>query len=218
MSNITLISTFHSELGKCNANELYKILKTINPDVIFEELPQKLFKTLYDNPFTELPVDVPLELKCVKNYLKNHTVKHFPVDIESKQILTLENFFRKHPQYNKLLNDCKKVIFKEGFPYLNSDSYIEYHEKKTILENQILKFSKQNELLIAHYNQLNFENEKRENAMLKNIHTVYKEYKFENAVFLLGVGHRKSMIQKVYDKNIKNLNWTIYDPTKKGTQ
>lgn len=214
MSNITLISTFHSELGKCTADQLYKILETINPDVIFEEIPQKLFDILYDERFTELPTDAPLELKCVKNYLKNHSVKQFPVDIESKPISTQEESFRKNPKYNKLLNDCKATISKEGFPYLNSDSYIEYHVKKTLLEKQILKFSKQNKVSIAIYDQLNFENEKRENAMLENIQTLYMEYNFENAVFLLGVGHRKSMIQKVYDKKIKNLNWTIYDPTK----
>lgn len=41
MHNIHLVCTFHSETGKCNADELYKIIEVINPDVIFEELTRQ---------------------------------------------------------------------------------------------------------------------------------------------------------------------------------
>ena len=37
MHNVTLISTEHRENGKCNPDELHKILESINPNVIFEE-------------------------------------------------------------------------------------------------------------------------------------------------------------------------------------
>ncbi len=36
--NITVISFFHNINGICNPLELYKIIKHIKPDVIFEEL------------------------------------------------------------------------------------------------------------------------------------------------------------------------------------
>lgn len=48
MHNVTLISTSHSENGKCNADELYKIMASIKPEVIFEELPKKRFEEYYN--------------------------------------------------------------------------------------------------------------------------------------------------------------------------
>jgi hypothetical protein len=47
MYNITVISTDHTESGKCNSDELYKIIKSINPEVIFEEMPNSLFKAMW---------------------------------------------------------------------------------------------------------------------------------------------------------------------------
>jgi len=35
--NITLINSVHKKLGKCNSNELYKIIERIQPEVIFEK-------------------------------------------------------------------------------------------------------------------------------------------------------------------------------------
>jgi hypothetical protein len=37
MPNITFISTIHEEIGKCNAEELYKIIEKLSPGVIFLE-------------------------------------------------------------------------------------------------------------------------------------------------------------------------------------
>jgi hypothetical protein len=35
MYNITIVCTHHSEVGKCDSGELYNIIESINPDVIF---------------------------------------------------------------------------------------------------------------------------------------------------------------------------------------
>ena len=43
MYNITLVCTRHEELGACNSHEMHKILETINPEVIFEEIPPSFF-------------------------------------------------------------------------------------------------------------------------------------------------------------------------------
>jgi len=37
MHHITFISTIHAEIGKCNAEELYKIIDKLSPEVIFLE-------------------------------------------------------------------------------------------------------------------------------------------------------------------------------------
>lgn len=47
MYNIILIGTAHIENGQCNSDELYKIIESINPDVIFEEMPSSHFNVYY---------------------------------------------------------------------------------------------------------------------------------------------------------------------------
>jgi hypothetical protein len=48
MHNITFISTIHKEIGKCNAEELYKIIKKLNPEVIFLEAVDETYSN-YEN-------------------------------------------------------------------------------------------------------------------------------------------------------------------------
>jgi len=62
MYTITLICTTHSELGKSNSDELYKIIESICPDVIFEELPKTLNDRFYNGNQIS---DEPLEVKCI---------------------------------------------------------------------------------------------------------------------------------------------------------
>jgi pheromone shutdown protein TraB len=56
--------------------------------------------------------------------------------------------------------------------------------------------------------------DKRENAMIQNIYNYSKENQYNRAVFLLGAGHRKSIIKKILQcekqSEIK-LNWTIFN-------
>ena len=49
---IVLISTVHQEIGKCNSEELYKIIESINPDVIFlEEFKNNYTKYVYSGQY-----------------------------------------------------------------------------------------------------------------------------------------------------------------------
>ncbi len=54
MHNIVLVCTAHTETGKCNSDELHKIIESLGPDVIFEELSSDLFDKFYKtNQFPE---------------------------------------------------------------------------------------------------------------------------------------------------------------------
>ena len=65
MYNITLVSTHHSELGKCSSDELVKIIESISPNVIFEEICPALFDRFYKK--NDIPIEIePLEIKAVK--------------------------------------------------------------------------------------------------------------------------------------------------------
>jgi hypothetical protein len=218
MYNITLISTEHIESGKCNPDELHKIIESIAPDVIFEEeTNDDKFHKYYneENSFKSL------EIQCIKKYLQNHDIKHIPVDIVPNQYLNFQEWdymfdtFNKYVAYKKIVKDHCTLRDNEGFAYLNSKKCSELFEKMKITEKQILEFSgiNKNELLRI-YELFHKEHDNRENAMLLNIYNYSKENQYNQAVLLLGYAHRNSMQQKIKGHETKEnlkLNWTFYN-------
>src|SRR5690606_16559508 len=127
MHKITLISTIHSEKGQCNSDELYKIIASINHEVIFEELPPNYSDMYYSNSFdihdannimhNIRPTVVNLEIKCIKRYIENYNIKIFPVFVYVTQkstkyqniIYFLFLTFIKYDHY-KILNNEKEAL------------------------------------------------------------------------------------------------------------
>src|SRR5688572_13872925 len=135
MYNITVIGTKHLELGKCNSEELYKIIESINPEVIFEELSSKFFDIIYNPNSLYLLADKVTEIKCVKKYMENHNIKHIPVDIDTGYISDKEqnwmfDMFEKYDDYNKIDNEQSLLTAHYGFNFLNSDKCLYLSEKK----------------------------------------------------------------------------------------
>jgi hypothetical protein len=232
MCNITLIGTIHQELGNCNSDELYKIIESISPDVIFDELSSSSFDMYYSDSFdiyyansillNRHPPEVPLEVKCIKKYRQNYNIKIFPVDIDVRQKLSkyqdeiffMVRTFLKYEDYRKLENEKESLIAKEDFHCLNSDNFLDFLEKKEVIEKKIMESEIQKNRLLDIYKLFHAEqNDNRENAMLQNIYNYSKRNQYNQAVFLIGAEHRKSIIQKIreYGKlsEIK-LNWTMY--------
>ncbi len=217
MYNITLIGTQHRELGKCNSEELYKIVETINPDVIFEELPIRSFDNMYNGNL----IDIPVEVMCIKKYLQNNKFEHIPVDsIADPDRSPLEKLmfdkFKRDTEYRKIKNEHNSLIAREGFDYLNSDKCMDLVEKWKLIEKNIVESDKNKDLF--HHPHLSFyeDVDNRENVMLQNIYNYSKENQYTQAVFFLGCGHRKSIISKIaeYEKlSTIKLNWTIYGAT-----
>ena len=219
MYNITLFVTQHGELGKCNSDELYKIVEAINPDVIFEELPIESFDNFYNGNL----IDIPVEVMCIKKYLQSHEIKHIPVDsIADPDRSPLEKLmfdkFERDTEYRKIKNEHNSLIAREGFDYLNSDKCMELVEKWMLIEKNIVESDKYKNLYLHPHLFFYEDIDNRENVMLQNIYNYSKENQYNQAVFFLGCGHRKSIISKIaeYEKRAEiKLNWTIYGETKK---
>lgn len=213
MHNITLVSSNHGESGRCNSDELYEIIESINPDVIFEELPEKSFNNYYNGN----PSSLPLEVKCIKKYLQNHNPKHIPVDIadpnrSALEILMFEKFERDN-EYKKVKYEHLLLRQQKGFEYLNSNKCIDLVEKWILVEKRILEFATNKDIFRDTYKLFYEDVDNRENAMLQNIYNYSKENHYHQAVFILGAGHRKSIINKIEDyKKLKDfkLNWKFY--------
>lgn len=232
MYNITLIGTIHSENGQCNPDELHKILEDINPELIFDELPNNFADMFYDDSFdvycankvllNQPPPIVPLEVTCIKMYGQNHNIEICPVDIDTRQKLSEyqdEIFFMfctflKNEDYKKLDNEREALIAQQGFHYLNSGDFLDFLEKKEVIEKSIIESEIEKNRLLDIYKLFHAEQyDNRENAMLENIYNYSKGNQYGQAVFLIGAEHKKSMMRKIaaYEKlsEIK-LNWTMY--------
>lgn len=215
MHKISLISTFHSELGKCNADELYKIIEQINPDVIFEELTPNLYDILYNKNM--LADSAPLEIKFIKKYKQQHNIKNIPVDIEVDSTFSIGIYhafavFKKYDIYNKIEIEQKYKIEQDGFDYLNSYEHPDLVEKQRSIEIKILEDVNNNQLNRI-YKSFYKGQDSRETIMLNTIYMYSKLNNYNQAVFLIGAGHRSSIIKKIaeYQANEEiKLNWTFY--------
>lgn len=217
MHNITLIGTVHSENGKCNSDELYKIIESISPEVIFEELSNNLFDRFYN--VNQLSGE-PLEIKCIKKYLRNHNIKHIPVDIDVSPNLSTSDIeymfdaFKKYDVYKEFDKEQNLLTAQYGFAYLNSIKCSELFSKKKITEKNLMEFGLNKNILLRIYKLFHEEQDNRENEMLHNIYNYSKENQYNRAVFLIGSAHRNSIMQKIieYEKKEKlKLNWTFYN-------
>lgn len=226
MNNITLIGTRHEEGGVCTSDELYKIFEVIKPDVIFEEIPPSYFDKYYVTRIRR-----NLESDTVLKYMKSHIIQHIPVDSDD---IPIDSFFKDLEYLHKCIERLSDInglnyrrfsdknseyIRRYGFLYANSIYSITIQEE---IQNSIEKGLQviNNEKLNQVYETWLEINEKRENEMLRNIYDYSKENAFDNAVFMLGFGHRKSIMQKILvlqkTSGIR-MNWIYYSDKYKNT-
>jgi hypothetical protein len=202
MYNITLISTHHRQIGKCNADELYKIIESVNPEIIFEELSAITFDIAYK--IIQHP-DEPLEIKAIKRYLLDHNITHIPVDtiadynMPTRQMEDMLRMFQTHDVYKKIENDQYKMIEKVGFTFLNSKRSLELIEEKKIAERNFIESMINKDQLLRIWNHFYAQQENRDREMLCNIYNYSKEHSYDKAIFTVGALHRKSLMEKIQE-------------------
>ena len=210
MYHITLISTVHKEIGKCNSDELCKIIETLNPDVIFLEAFENSYSNYHQLLLSQFGVyQERLEIKALQIFSQNHTFQYVPVldiglsdEFETKLEIVSENI-----DYQRLLDNYISLETESGFQFLNSKEQIAYQEQMRELENRIIDnnimHQKADESIDAY-----------EHSMLRNIYSFCKDNSFKTAIFMCGAGHRKTITQKIEEyeskENLK-LNWAFYN-------
>ena len=199
---------------------LYKILQTLRPDVIFVEMPPSLFSKYYLEKSKS-----KLETIAVGRYLEGFNAVIVPVDIDDiptdiffidygnamERVLGLADI--NGHNLRTLLSTKKYYSSIHGFKFLNSEDYVHYDDRvKGAIENGLKKIDDEN-LNLAYQKWKEF-TDKRENEMLQNIYNYCRAEKYNKAIFLLGASHRKSIKEKikVYQLNeYVELNWVIYE-------
>lgn len=213
MYNITLLSSFHKHLGKCNPDELYKIIEEIQPEIIFEELSYSTFQFVYANGYNP----ESLEAFTIKKYLNKYPIKHFPVDTYPINETDLFNgadlIANKSNEYANLWQEQVSMIGQNGYSFLNNNECIKLLDKIRIIEESTLLEINNTTLSSTHKSE-SILHDKRENEMLQNIYNYSKQFVYNKALFICGVDHRNALIKKIQEfenkENLK-LKWTIYN-------
>ena len=203
MHNVFVVFTRHDSYGLCNSDELFKIIWSLQPDLIFEEIGYVVYDQIYiqQNRTT-------LESNAIKIYLLTNDVEHIPVDTfdcpddyySGKNHLgdVLEEHFHKSEGLKRAFYQLRDQSQVGGFPFLNSDRNDEIHDEIEKEERSILA-----ELGDDNLNQIaalrNEVNSKRDEEMIDNIYKYAEQTEFQKAIFLIGAGHRRS-IKKKLDK------------------
>lgn len=212
MYNITLLSSFHKNLGKCNPDELYKIIEEIQPEIIFEELSFDTFSFVYSDVY----IPYTVEAITIKKYIENNPIKHFPVDTypinETDLFNGADEIAKRSNEYVKLWNEQVSMITNYGYVFLNSNACIELLDKIRIAEEAVLLVIN-DEKFFRDFKSENELHNKRENEMIKNIFNYSKQYPYDKALLICGAEHRKQLRQKIQEYEAKEklkLNWTFY--------
>lgn len=210
MHKITLVSTVHTENGKCNADELHTIIEKMRPEVFFLEALDETYSNYQKSLFSSFGVfHKKLEIKAIQKYNLKNDIDYIPVLdnglsdwFHKKYDIVCENI-----EFHKLLDNFNYLTSEHGFQFLNSGESIKLQEEMRMFENFLLSDNRINTTA-------NEDIDAYENSMLRNIYSYCRDKQFDTAIFLCGVAHRKSIIEKIEKFNLQEkigLNWTIFD-------
>jgi hypothetical protein len=210
MNNVIFISTIHKEIGKCNADELYKIIETLNPEVIFLEAVDETYSTYENYLFSTYGVyHKKLELSAIQKYNHTHSFEYVPVceNYLSEAFHQKNRIVCENRDLQKLIDNSISLAATYGFSFLNSLKSINLQEEMRMLESRILSGSDLDRIVKEDI-------EAYENPMIQNIYSYCKSHQFKTAIFMCGAAHRKSIIEKIDRSKTEeqvNLTWTIFE-------
>lgn len=213
--NITLISSFHKIHGKCNPEELYKIIEHLQPDVIFEELSTNGFEIIYSTYYQPETI----EAITIKQHLQKYPIQHFPVDnypVNEKDLLSdAQIIWDNSKEYRELWNEKLNRLKESGYSFLNSDECTKIIDRLNKIEEEVLTETKNINLLTEHKAE-KLLHDKRETEMLRCIYDIATQHPFDKSVFICGAEHREGIRMKIKDfEKMENnkIKWTFFNET-----
>lgn len=193
---VSVIGTIHEPFGRATSDALLAILRHLQPEVIFLEMPPGAFDDYTGGSRSNL------EAAAVRQYLLERHVELVPVDLPTPE----PEFFAgwdqvrrevrsKSVDYCRLKSWEEQYVEQHGFDYLNSS-----HGSKltTEVHEAILAALAQcaDSRLTANYEAFTSTNERREIAMLENIEAYCASSPLSVGVLLVGSAHRRSLCEK----------------------
>jgi len=209
MKRITLISTIHEGIGRCNSVELKEIISSVNPQRIFVEALDETYSSSQKILFKEFGIfHKKLEIKAIQLYDQYDSVSYVPILDEglSASFDKKYDIVSRDLKWRKMLREFNTIAGNSGFKFLNSREAEDIQEQMRNREAEILN----DPILSA---QASNDIDKYEDNMLCKIYASCDDSNFQNAVFLSGVAHRSSLIKKINlleKQNSTPISWVFW--------
>ncbi len=196
MHKITLVCSAHRENGLCNAGELLKILRAIEPEAIFEEIRPSDFDSYYKTKWS-------LEAQAITKFREYKLPQQVPVDrydipetlvAETDRVLDcVENTSQ---EYLVLTEENHKSVHKHGFKYLNSAACAAMIARMSEIEEKTI-IGTGDQGLIRGLERWRHLIRRRELEMIDSIYEYCRENVFDTGVFLVGAGHKTGVVKEI---------------------
>lgn len=221
-SNVTLIFTQHRESGFCNSDALLRIIESVEPEVIFEELCQDNYRRAYSEKTLN-----NLESLSIRNYTSVHDIPHIPVDTydrpqnydkdQSRLYGRLTSGAGVHSFHLRgLLDQHEAMITQFGFTYLNSHDNEKVFEAIDKLKLKVLE-TLNDEALHRMAKMVQEVIVMREDVILNNVYDYTRKNDYSNGLMFIGSGHRKSVMKKIerlMESEETKINWHFFSDLK----
>ena len=112
-----------------------------------------------------------------------------------------------------VLDDVGRLAFQEGYDFLNSKKNEELVEEMKSLEKNLIAFQINKDQLSRIHGVFYEEQNNREYEIVKNVYDYSGRIEYNQALLLLGSGHRKSIFEKIKNYESEShlkLNWSLY--------
>ncbi len=202
MHKITLVCSVHRENGHCNAEELLKILREIEPDAVFEEIRPSDFASYYKHGTKS-----SLESQAIAKYREFKLFQQVPVDrydmpenllaeIKRDFDCVLDCVARASQEYRLLDEENDKSAYQYGFSYLNSVAFVTKTARMSEIEETIIRGT-DDQHLIRGLERLRHCIQRREREMVGNIYEYCRKNVFDSGVFLVGAAHKTGIVKEI---------------------
>ena len=199
MHKITLVCSGHRESGLCNAEELLKILRAIEPEAVFEEIRPSEFDFHYTHG--------SVEAHAITKYREFKLFQLVPVDryeIPKNLLAEIKRDFDcvidcvapASQEYRLLNEENDNSVRRYGFQYLNSVAFATMTARISEIEDEIISKTGDQGLIhgLARWRQLIH---RRELEMVGNIYEYCRKNVFDTGVFLVGAAHKMGIVKEI---------------------
>jgi hypothetical protein len=195
MKQITLVCSVHRERGLCNAEELLKILRVLQPEVAFVEWRPSEFDFYYRLG--------NLEAHAITKYREHRLVQAVPVDrydMPRTLLAEMREFedwmIQRSQEFQELMESENDSVHQHGFKHLNSVTFATTIMRMEEIEDETIKGTG-DERLIRWLEGLRHFMQGRERAMVRNVYEHCRENVFDTGVFLVGGAHKTGIVKAI---------------------
>ena len=199
MHKITLVCSGHRESGLCNAEELLKILRAIEPEAVFEEMRPSEFDFYYTHGSVEAhAITKYREFKLFQpvSVDRYEMPDNLLVEIKKDFDCVIDRVAQASQEYRLLNEQNDNGVRRYGFQYLNSVACATMMARMSEIEDEMISKTGDRGLIrgLERWRHLI---QRRELEMVGNIYEYCRKNVFDTGVFLVGAAHKMGIVNEI---------------------